>query len=312
MRSNLGYEYRHVLGSDADGATLAEYLTNRFPHSSAEAWRRRIHDRRVLLDGAQAHPDQAIRRGQCLVWRRPGWVEPEVPRGYATIYRDADLLAVAKPAGLPSLPGGGYLENTLLHLVRERDPGAVPLHRLGRWTSGLVLFALSDVARSRVSRAWREQKVVKRYLGLASGMPSLSEFEVSCPIGLVPYGPLGRLYAASPAGKPSSSHVRVLELRGHGFLAGITIGTGRPHQIRIHLAAAGHPLVGDPLYGPGGAPREGTRALPGDPGYRLHASELLLAHPTRGDRVVLSCPPPEQLSAATRGSAAGSWGPEPA
>jgi 23S rRNA pseudouridine1911/1915/1917 synthase len=93
----------------------------------------------------------------------------------------------------------------------------------------------------------------------------------------------------------------VLERRGGepaSALVEVAIETGRPHQIRIHLAFAGHPLVGDPLFGAGGLPLPGTRALPGDPGYLLHAQRLELDHPVSGARLVIECPPPPALRTA--------------
>jgi len=111
----------------------------------------------------------------------------------------------------------------------------------------------------------------------------------------VPYPPLGTLHAASPEGRPSSSAVTVLERRTGSFLCDVTIATGRPHQIRIHLAAVGHPLLGDPLYEIGGQPRPGGTALPGDPGYSLHAAEIAFEHPETGRRVVVVAPLPEVL-----------------
>lgn len=115
---------------------------------------------------------------------------------------------------------------------------------------------------------------------------------LATPIGPVPHPLLGSLYAASLQGKPALSHVRVLERRADSFLCDVRIATGRSHQIRIHLAAAGHPLVGDTLYGPGGLPAPDSRALPGDPGYLLHAAELSFRHPGTGCEVVLECEPP--------------------
>ena len=96
-------------------------------------------------------------------------------------------------------------------------------------------------------------------------------------------------------GWPSFDEVLVLERREGAFLCDVRIATGRPHQIRIHLAAAGHPLVGDPLYGPGGTPLDGSRALPGDPGYLLHAAELRIVHPRTGRELDVSCAPPPLL-----------------
>jgi 23S rRNA pseudouridine1911/1915/1917 synthase len=95
-------------------------------------------------------------------------------------------------------------------------------------------------------------------------------------------------------GKPAISHVRVLAVREGRALVAVTIPTGRPHQIRIHLAAAGHPLVGDPLYVEGGVP-DLDPALPGEGGYRLHAYRLALAHPATGERLELECAPPPEL-----------------
>lgn len=205
----------------------------------------------VRVAGERASPTQCVETGDEVTWSREPWIEPVVPRGTAWLYRDADVLAVAKPPGLPSQPGGGYLENTLLALVRERDPGAVPLHRLGRWTSGVVLFALSSRARTRLSRAFRAGTVYKRYRTLVSGDPQRTTWSIDTPIGPVPHAVLGTVHAASPQGRPSRSVVSVLERFGDRALVDVVIATGRPHQIRIHLAAAGHPLVGDPLYAPG-------------------------------------------------------------
>lgn len=298
MVRNRGYDYRETVDPRSDGQALLEYLSLRYRHSSDAEWRCRIESRRVLVDGLAASPDQPLRQGQTLEWRRPPWQEPDVPRSFAVLYEDAEILAVAKPRGLPTVPGGNFLDNTLLAVVREYASGAVPVHRLGRWTSGLVLFARTPRARSHLSQAWREQKVEKRYVALASGRPARNRFEVTTPIGTVPYAPLGLLHAASPTGKRSISHVVVAEQREDEFVARVTIETGRPHQIRIHLAAAGHPLVGDPLYGPGGLPRSGTRALPGDPGYSLHARSLIFEHPSTHAEIELVCAAPPSLRVA--------------
>jgi len=145
--------------------------------------------------------------------------------------------------------------------------------------------------------------VGKVYRALCTGHPPTDAFTVEAPIGEVPHPLLGTVHAASPDGRKSRSHVRVLERRGGGddppgALVEVTIETGRPHQIRIHLAFAGHPLVGDPLFGAGGLPLPGTQALPGDPGYLLHAQRLELDHPVSGARLVIECPPPPALRSA--------------
>lgn len=302
---NDGFDYRGTTDADADGVPLSDYLGRRFPHTSAEEWARRAAEGFVLLDGITATARTLLRRGQRLVWRRPAWEEPDAPLEFAVLYDDGDLLAVAKPAGLPTLPGAGHLHATLLYRVRRYAAEAAPLHRLGRWTSGVVLFARDPRTRTAMARRWAAGEIEKRYRALAVGAPSVSGFTVEVPIGPVPYAPLGTVHAASAAGKPASSRVAVLERREGAFLCDVHIATGRPHQIRIHLAAAGHPLLGDPLYGPGGVPIPGSRSVPGDPGYRLHAAEIGFPHPREAKFERIRCAPPPVLRTAPVADAEG-------
>lgn len=291
---NSGFDYSERAGRESAGLSVLSHLTERHRHSSEEVWRERIAAGEVRVDGARATAEDLLRAGQRIVWSRPAWEEPAVPLAFAVLYRDAQLLAVAKPSGLPSVPNGGYLTHTLLHVVRQRFPEAVPLHRLGRATSGLVLFALTRDARRRLSADWRGGRVTKTYRALVRGTPAESAFSIDTPIGLVPHPRLGHVHAATADGKAAVTHVRVLARRGENALIEAQIPTGRPHQIRIHLAAAGHPLVGDPLYAVGGGLRSDP-GLPGDPGYRLHAHRLGFDHPATGERLELECAPPPGL-----------------
>jgi 23S rRNA pseudouridine1911/1915/1917 synthase len=290
---NEGFEYRERI--EVEGEELLDYLSRSYRHSSRSEWRERIEAGRVLLDSNEVGPRTVLRPGQTLVWRRPPWEEPDAPTGFTVLFEDEALLAVAKPAGLPTLPGAGFLENTLLSRVRAHAPEASPAHRLGRFTSGVVLFAKTPAARAELTRQWEARTVHKRYRALASGDAQRLNFTVAEPIGPVPHALLGTVHAVSQSGKPASSRVEVLEQRTGSFLCDVRIETGRPHQIRIHLAAAGHPLVGDPLYMAGGVPPPGCRALPGDPGYHLHAAELTVRHPDTGDPLTVSCVPPPIL-----------------
>jgi 23S rRNA pseudouridine1911/1915/1917 synthase len=151
----------------------------------------------------------------------------------------------------------------------------------------------------RLSADWRSSRVGKWYRALAAGVPARDAFTIDAAIGPVAHPRLGSVHAALAAGRPAVSHVRVLEARGDASLLDVSIETGRPHQIRIHLAFAGHPLLGDPLYGPGGVPLP-EPGLPGDPGYRLHAHRLSLSHPATGEPLTLECAPPEPLRTAEK------------
>lgn len=291
---NDGFVYRESIGADAAGRTVLEHLALRYRHSSEPTWRGRIAAGEVELDGRAAAPQDRLRAGQSLTWRRPPWEEPPVPLAFAVLHRDEHLLAVAKPRGLPTVPNGGFLTHTLLHIVRGLSPTATPLHRLGRGTSGLVLFAQTAEARRALSAAWREGRVEKEYRALIAGIPSADTFSIDVPIGRVAHPRLGEVHAACAQGKAALTHVRWRAASGVNTIVDVTIPTGRPHQIRIHLAAAGHPLVGDPLYVAGGVPGDDP-ALPGDGGYRLHAHRLAFDHPATGRRVQLECAPPAEL-----------------
>ncbi len=295
MPLNAGYTYAGRVPSEARGLAVPAWMARRYPHSTEAVWRARIAAGQVTVDGAPASEEQVLAGGERLAWSRPPWEEPAAPLDWALLYRDRDLLAAAKPSGLPVLPAGGFLEHTLLARVRRRYRGATPLHRLGRGTSGLVLFARTPEAAAALSEAWRRGEVEKHYRALASGRPEHETFTIETPIGPVPHAVLGTVHGASAGGRAARSRVRVLAPRPGGFLAGVVIETGRPHQIRIHLAAAGYPLLGDPLYAAGGRPAAGCTALPGDLGYRLHAAELAFRHPRTGEPVRIRCAPPPDL-----------------
>lgn len=166
---NFGFDYRERLGRRAQGRTLLAYLSERYRHSSPPEWRSQIESSQVLVKGVVAPAERELSCGETLVFRRPPWRVPEAPTSFAVVYKDDDLLAVAKPAGLPTLPGGGFLENTLLRRVRRFAPGASPLHRLGRGTSGLVLFTRNRIARRILGTAWARGEVERGYRAIVSG-----------------------------------------------------------------------------------------------------------------------------------------------
>jgi 23S rRNA pseudouridine1911/1915/1917 synthase len=273
---------------------VLEHLVASHRHSSSREWAARIRRGEVELNGVAANAEAVLRTGYTLVWRRPPWDEPDVPMHYELIHEDEAILAVNKPSGLQTMPAGGFLEHTLMALVRRRYPDASPLHRIGRFTSGLVLFARTGAAAQIVSLAWRDHKVKKQYRALGSGVAIKDRFEIDTPIGPVPHAVLGTIHGASPTGRRSHTVAHVIERRQDQTLFAVGITTGRPHQIRIHLAVAGHPLVGDPVYGPGGLPKP-SPGLPGDGGFFLHAESLRFVHPLTEIEITLQAPPPVEL-----------------
>ena len=167
MPRNDGFIYRERVGPGDGSETLLAYLGRRYRHSSPSEWRARIEAEDVLVDAKPAAPGILLRCAQEVAWTRPPWEEPDAPLGFTVLYEDTDLLAVDKPAGLPTLPGANFLHSTLLHQVRLYAPDATALHRLGRWTSGLVLFARNKAARAEMARQLRARTIGKRYRALA-------------------------------------------------------------------------------------------------------------------------------------------------
>ena len=284
---NRGYAYATIISGKSHEQTLLSHLAGLYPHWSTQARQQRLNNGQVTLDGQTATGSELVTSGQALVWNRPPWVEPVVPRHFEVLFEDPHLLAVNKPSGPPTLPGGGFLENTLLRLVQKRTTNANPVHRLGRATSGIVLFARAPQAASKLSAQWNTASIRKTYRALSQNVALHDAYEILKPIGLVPHPRIGSVWAANPSGKPSKSLAKVISRGISTTTFEVSLNSGRPHQIRIHLASIGHPLVGDPLYGLTGQPLEHLTGLPGDGGYFLHAQYLKFRHPITGEQINL-------------------------
>lgn len=305
---NRGFTYTNRIDTGAAGETVLDFYVRRYPHSSEPEWRERIEHGDVCLDGRGATPQTVLRAGQTLSYRRAPWTEPDTPMTFDVLYEDAHLIAVDKPSGLPVLPSGHHLEHTLLALVRARygkasDVPPSPLHRLGRGTSGIVLFARTQLAARRLAASFAERRITKIYRSLVQGVGLPEEKTIDVPIGCIDYEPTRKLHAAARDGATARSICRLVhaDVAQRRSLVEVEIVTGRPHQIRIHMAAIGHPLLGDPLYVAGGIPAPlapGRRPpLPGDCGYHLHAARLSFLHPESSEPLDLSSPLPPMLRA---------------
>ncbi|MEM9136440.1 MAG: RluA family pseudouridine synthase [Cyanobacteria bacterium P01_F01_bin.42] len=296
---NQGWDYKNTVRPSDAGQTVLEFYC-RFKHSSTETWRSRIAAGLVSLNGQRTTPETRLGAHQKLVYHRPPWSEPRVPLELPILYQDDELWVINKPAGLPVLPGGQFLEHTVLGQLRQQFPDRqlAPVHRLGRGTSGLLIVACTSGGRAALSQQLRDRLMVKRYRALIEPGSVLNHFTITQPIGRCPYPQLGYLYCASPSGKPAESICTVLKRDRHATLVAVQITTGRPHQIRIHLAYYGYPLQGDPLYVVGGKPDPlwiEPAAVPSDCGYHLHAHQLEFLHPRSQMPLLVQAPVPKPL-----------------
>ena len=302
---NKGWIYRDRITPKSAGQSVLTYYTQRYTHSSAEQWAARIYQNQIQLDNRPTQPSEQLQVNQVLSYHRLPWQEPSVPLDIGILYEDDALWAIAKPSGLPTLPGGQFLQHTLLHQLQARYPNQtpIPVHRLGRGTSGVMLIAKTKQTRRVLSEQFRAHKLTKTYralVGAAANLPD--EFICTEAIGKVSYPQLGYLHArveaSHPTAKAAHSQVSVLQRRADSTLLQVNITTGRPHQIRIHLAACGHPLLGDPLYLLGGIPNPAATAIPSDCGYHLHAHCIRFTHPYIGKTLSIEAPPPPLLTRA--------------
>jgi len=293
-RLNEGHVYvGHVRREDSGRTVLAHHVL-RHPHSDEARWRGHVEAGRVLVNGQRVGVDHVLSEGDRLEYHRPAWEEPVVdPGSVRVLFEDEHVIAVDKPAGLQVLPAGSRLKETLLSVLRGGDPARAewsPVHRLGRGTSGITLVGKTALARSRLSELFRERRMGKLYLAWVVGADLPDSWCATQRIGPVEHGRV-RIHAVTPTGKPSVTYVRTLrrDTARRAALVAAQPVTGRADQIRIHLAASGWPIVGDPLYGASGALLD---ARPGDVGYLLHATSLRFPHPATGAITRLRCEPP--------------------
>lgn len=201
------------------------------------------------------------------------------------MYVDEHLLVLDKPAGLLAVPGRGEDKQDCLSARAQRLwPDARVVHRLDMATSGLVVMARGPQMQRALSRAFAEREVAKRYVAVVAGRPSPDAGTIDLPLAADwPRRPLQKVDLAH--GRPSVTHWRVLAREGPDTRLELEPVTGRSHQLRVHLLALGHPILGDTLYAP---PEVQARA----PRLLLHACRLAFAHPATGDALVLESAAP--------------------
>ncbi len=284
------------------GKRLDQLVHERLPQFSRARIQQWIRDGRVKVNGATERSSYRARGGDTIA------VEPaEAPPLRASpeaiplhiVYEDGDLVVIDKPAGMVVHAGAGVHSGTVVNALLHRfgalsqvggalRPGIV--HRLDRYTSGLLLVAKNDAAHQSLAGQFSGRQVEKIYLALVQGVVKRETGRIERPIARDPVRRT-RMTARLAGGRPAWTEYRVLQRFAAFTLLEARIGTGRTHQIRVHLSSIGHPVVGDTVYGAAARVEE----RPPLARYFLHAHRIKFRQPTSGEEIALESPLPPEL-----------------
>jgi 23S rRNA pseudouridine1911/1915/1917 synthase len=297
-QENRGALNRYVAGPEDDGHRTDAVIArvSALPRSRVAVAHK---SGNVLVNGVVAKPSTPLREGDVVEYTvepRPELtVEPEeLPLDI--VFEDDDLLIVNTPAGLVTHPAHGATDGTLVNALLAHLPvlpgertRAGLIHRLDRDTSGLLAIAKTPEALATLGRAMKQRYIEREYLALVSGIPADPEGTIEGAIGRDPGHRLK--FAIRSEGRPAVTHYRVRERLRNAAELELRLETGRTHQIRVHLAAFGHAVINDPLYG------RSDRRFP-LAGQALHAWTLRLKHPRTKERLAFEAPPPPEYLAS--------------
>jgi 23S rRNA pseudouridine1911/1915/1917 synthase len=295
--------FRHEVTADLEGERLDTALAALESALSRAQVRRLIVGGHVRVSDEQVKPAHRLRRGERIEGHVPEPVEAELapePIPLEIVFEDDDLIVVDKPSGLVVHPAagvhGGTLVNALLHHCENlsgiggvRRPGIV--HRLDKGTSGLLVAAKNDLAHNALARQFKEHTIEREYLALVRGEPGAQRGSVDAAIGRHP-SDRKRFSTRARRGRMAVTHWAVERRLRDLTLLRLRLETGRTHQIRVHLASIGLPVLGDPVYG-------GGKQIARELGLRrqaLHAVQLGFDHPRTGERLRFSSRIPEDLA----------------
>lgn len=302
------FELQEEVGEDMAGLRLDQAAAKLFPDYSRARIQEWIRDGQLLLDGKQAKVKDKVQGGEILrlipeAEVRVSYKAEDLPLNI--IYEDASVMVVNKPAGLVVHPAAGNYDGTLLngllahHPALETLPRAGIVHRLDKDTSGLMVVAKTLQAHQDLVSQLQDRSVSRQYEAVVQGVVTAGG-TVDAPLGRHPTQRQKRAVSNGSDSREAVTHYRVLNrFRSHTHVR-LQLETGRTHQIRVHMAHIGYPLVGDPLYGgrlriPKGASPELLETLQGFQRQALHARSLGFVHPRTGEDVSWESPLPEDF-----------------
>lgn len=292
------------MGSRYAGERLDVFLARKFSRSRSEL-RSRLAGDVLSADGRKLKWSHRLKAGEVLRVPSPEHPEPQVKVSYRILHQDDWILAVDKGPGAPVHPVRTFRTRTLLTRLKAdlNEPGLRPAHRLDRETSGVLLFAREKRALTALMNQFKDGRVSKKYLAVVRGTPDFDHKVVDLPLGRDPDFPV-RCRMRPGSGRAAQTELTVLGRHKDRALVSAVPRTGRQHQIRVHLAALGHPVLGDKLYQEDGRPYlamigdrldDETIKRLGHHRHALHAESLEFGHPRTGQRLRIRAELPGDL-----------------
>jgi 23S rRNA pseudouridine1911/1915/1917 synthase len=294
--------YRFTVAAEHAGERLDVYLSRVVPDLSRSYAKKLIDDGRVLVEGQAAGPARRLRGGEDVTLAipppQPTVACPEM-LPLDLVYEDPDLVVVNKARGMVVHPAAGHYQGTLVNALLYHCPDLAAIndtvrpgivHRLDKDTTGLLVVAKNQLAQRELAARIKERLVTRRYLALVHGIPRPQSGEVNLPVGRHPVH-RQRMAVVARGGRPAVTRYAVEEALDRFALVRAELCTGRTHQVRVHLAHLGHPVVGDAVYGG----RAGTLGMEGQ---ALHAAFLGFAHPRTGVWLEFQAPLPGDFQRA--------------
>ena len=292
-----------LVGEEEQDIRIDKYLADLCGELSRSYIQKLLKQEQILVNGMPVKGSYRVSEEDRIQMEVPEAAEPEIlaePMKLDILYEDSDILLVNKPKDMVVHPAAGHYTGTLVNglMYHCRDslsgingvlrPGIV--HRIDKDTTGVLIVCKNDQAHQKIAEQLKEHSITRKYFAIVHGNMKDTEGTVNAPIGRHPTD-RKKMSINNKNGKPAITHYQVLEhLKGYDFIE-CRLETGRTHQIRVHMASIGHPLLGDEVYGPARSP------IPGLKGQTLHAGVLGIIHPKTGEYLEFSAPLPDYFKA---------------
>ncbi len=290
---------RFVVGEEDGDIRIDKYLSGCCEDMSRSFLQKLLKEGSVLVDEKPVKSSYKVDGGDVVTLDVPEAVEPEIlaePMELEILYEDEDVVLVNKPKGMVVHPGAGHLTGTLVNGLMYHCRGQLSgingilrpgiVHRIDMDTTGILVVCKNDQAHKSIAAQLKEHSITRRYWAIVHGRIDEEEITVDAPIGRHPTE-RKKMSIHARNGKPAITHITVIkQFKGYAYVE-CRLETGRTHQIRVHMASIGHPLLGDRVYGPDKCPFPQLR------GQTLHAGILGFVHPRTGQYIEFNAPLPE-------------------